>query len=462
MKQKGRQTMQLVVLGLNHKTAPVEVREQFAMSKEAIRNGLRHLSEYELLDEAVVLSTCNRSEIYACVGSGEALACCDGSYEMDETLDEALAGMKQFFFDLAGCGGTEYLYHYEGEDCIRHLFEVSSSLDSLVLGEGQILSQVKHAYAIAREADSTSTVMNTLFHRAIAVGKRVRTETRIAFSPVSVSYAAVELARTKFDGNLSSSNVLIYGAGKMAELTAKHLAARGVKKIYVANRHIEKARELAEKFGGEALPLHDAMKRTANLDVVVTSTGAPHYIVHEWETRQLMRKRDGRPLVFIDIAVPRDVEPEVADIAGVTLYNIDDLENVVDENVKTREHEAVHARCIVEEEIRNIVDRFQYLAYRPLMALLSDRCEGIRAREVHRIRSKLPDLTRDEQRVITHMTQRIVRKILRIPMMKLNEFAGTADGDFYAEAMRRLFKLDVLEPYKDFTIDKSGEDSAVG
>ena len=421
--------MQLIVLGLNHKTAPVDVRERFSISKEAIRKGLSHLNEYESLNEAVVLSTCNRSELYAVV----------------EDAEEDYDTLLQFLFDLTGNEENidPYLYCYEDEDCIRHLFNVASSLDSLVLGEGQILSQVKQAYALSRETDATSTILNTLFHRAIATGKRVRTETRIAYDAVSVSYAAVELAREVF-GDLSHSNVLIFGAGKMAELTAQHLVSHGVQKIYVANRHRDKAEALAAAFGGEAVTFERAFKDATDIDIVVTSTGAPHYVVKPWETQQLMTKRHGRPLVFIDIAVPRDVDPEVEEIKGVTLYNIDALEAVVDEHVEKRRHEARRAKKIVEEEIISLQDKFQYLSFQPLMALLSERCERIRCREVKRASSKLPDLTKEEQRAIEHMSKMIVRKILRTPMMKINAAGGTEQEQFYIDAMRSLFKLDTI------------------
>lgn len=421
--------MQLVVLGLNHKTAPVEVRERFSITKENICKGLRHLDEYESLNEAVVLSTCNRSEMYAVV----------------DDIDVDMPTIKQFLFDLTGNEECidDYLYCYVDSECIEHLFRVASSLDSLVIGEGQILSQVKQAYALARGAETTSTVLNTLFHRAIATGKRVRTETRIAYNAVSVSYAAVELAKEIF-GSLMASSVLIFGAGKMAELTAQHLVSKGAQKIYVANRHIEKAEELAARFDGEAVPFDKAFKQAVNADVVVTSTGAPHYVVKPWETQQLMTKRKGRPLVFIDIAVPRDVDPDVADIKGVSLYNIDDLEAVVDENIKERKHEAKRANKIVKEEAAALIDKFQYLSFRPLMALLSEKAERTRRREVKRAMTKLPDITEEEHRAIEHMTKMIVRKLLREPMTKINSAAGTEQEQFYIDAMRSLFKLDTL------------------
>ncbi|WP_462332765.1 glutamyl-tRNA reductase [Schwartzia sp. (in: firmicutes)] len=421
--------MQLVVLGLNHKTAPVEVRERFSLTKEQIHNGLRHLSEYGGIDEAVVLSTCNRNEIYAVV-------------DMDTDESEIL---KNFWSDLTGNEDdvSEYLYKFSDEECIRHLFNVASSLDSLVIGEGQILSQVKQAYAIAHEEGATSTILNTLFHRAIATGKRVRTETRIAFNAVSVSYAAVELARQIF-GELDQSSALIFGAGKMAELTAENLVGRGVKKIYVANRHRDKAEEMAEKFHGEAVAFDEALLHTSNFDVVVTSTGSPHYVVTPWETQLAMKKRHGRPLVFIDIAVPRDVDPEVDTIPGVTVYNIDDLEEVVDEHRQEREKEAHEARHIVDEEVKSIQDKFQYLSFQPLMARLSKRADKVRRRELRRALGKLPDISEGDRRIVEQMSKMIVRKLLRFPMMEINAAAGTDREQFYIEAMRSLFKLDFI------------------
>ena len=421
--------MQLLTLGLNHRTAPVDVRERVSFSREELRSGLLSLGEYDGLSGLVVLSTCNRTELYASVD------------------DHARGGkaLRQFLNDLAQGGDDldEYLYTYADEDAIRHLFRVSSSLDSLVLGEGQILSQVKEAYAIAREAGVTSTVLNLLFHRAIAAGKRVRTETRIAYRSVSVSYAAVELAAASL-GGLGGCAALIFGAGKMAELTAEHLRAHGIELIYVANRHIERAEKLAERIGGEAIPFDRAMEYATCVDVVVTSTGAPHYVIKAWEARRLMARRQGRKIFFIDIAVPRDVDPDVAGIKGIELYNIDALEAVVDEHLSERQAEAVKAEKIVDEEVDSLLERFKYLSFQPLMALLSGRCERIREREIKRVSAKLPTLSEEEGRQVEHMSRMIVRKILRIPMMKLRASAGTSDEAFYIEAMRALFKLDAI------------------
>lgn len=418
--------MQLVVIGLNHKTAPVEVREHFSLSRDTVLEGLRNLDEYEGIQEAVILSTCNRSEIYAVLEDGE-------------------ADLRQFMSDITGHDEDieEYTYTFYNEECIRHLLRVSSSLDSLIIGEGQILSQVKQAYSLAIEAGATDTVMNLLFNRAIATGKRVRTETRIAFSAVSVSYAAVELARKHY-GDLSSAKVLILGAGKMAELTGRHLMARDVGEIFVANRHMEKAEALAEAFGGKAVPFREAIKRAMTVDIVVTSTGAPHYVVKSWETKQLMARRKDKPIMFIDIAVPRDVEPEVGDIKGVTLYNIDDLEEVVDEHKEERRQEAFQAESIVEEETQGLLDRYQYLYLRPVMAQLSERGERIRKRELRRVLPKLHDLSEDELKAIEHMSEMLVRKLLREPMRTLNASAGTLREQQCVDAAKLLFKLDTI------------------
>ena len=293
--------------------------------------------------------------------------------------------------------------------------------------------------AMAKAANATGTILNTLFHRAIAVGKNVRTETKIAYNSVSVSSAAVELAAEKL-GGLKDKTALIFGAGKMAQLTAQHLKSHGVKKILVANHHIERALEMAEKIGGEAVPWENAIQRALDVDIIITSTGAPHYVIKPWQTQQLMTRRAGRGIFFIDIAVPRDVDPEVGKIGGVTLYNIDDLEAVVESHVKARQLEAEEARKIIEVEVAAMTERFKYLKFQPLMADLSDRAEKIRERELKRISGKIPNLTDEERRALDQMTKKIVRKLLRLPMMKLNASAGTSQENFYAAAMQALFR----------------------
>ena len=411
--------MHLKVLGINHRTAPIEIREKFSVTKDAIRRGLENLDDYDGLSEAVILSTCNRNEIYAVMSDGG---------EVYNFLNDLIGGVID----------KNFLYEFDDEACAEHLFEVAAGLDSLVLGEGQILSQVKEAYSIAKSAQATSTILNTLFNRAIATGKRVRTETKIAYNSVSVSSAAVELANKKL-GGLEGRSALIFGAGKMAQLTAQHLLSHGLKKIFVANHHLERAQDMAKKIGGQAVAWEEAFTGAAHVDIIITSTGAPHYVVKPWQTQQLMTRRKGRGIFFIDIAVPRDVDPEVGKIKGVTLYNIDDLESVVEKNLQARRQEALLAKKIVAEDAAAVMERFKYLNFQPLMANLSERAEQMRQRELKKILSKLPNLTSDEQKILEQMTRRIVRKLLRMPMMKLNASAGTDAENFYTQAVKALF-----------------------
>jgi len=429
--------MQLVVLGLNHKTAPIAVRERFSFSEEQIRAALHHMHEQDIADECVILSTCNRSEVYAVVPDAQ---------ETFSLLASCFEGVAEGDFPL-----MEYFFYHVDEACIRHLFQVTAGLDSLVIGEGQILSQVKAAYAIGREAGTTSTVLNTLFNRAIAVGKKVRTETKIAHNAVSVSYAAVEMAKKTF-GDLSKSNVLILGAGEMGELTARNLVAGGVNTVFVSNRNYSRAVQLAELFNGVAVPFDSFLEAASEADVVITSTGAPHYIVKARDVAHLMVRRNGRPIIFIDIAVPRDVEPEVAAISGVRLHNIDDLEAVVESNLRGREKEARIAEAIVEAELAELVAKFRYLSFQPTLALLTDKMERMRQREVKRALAKLPDCTSEERKVLENMSKMLVRKLLREPMIRMNEAAGTEKESYYQEALRSLFHLDDLG--KDVVIEK--------
>ena len=419
--------MQLIVLGLNHKTAPVAIRECFAFSQDQILSALAQLTGGQEIHEAVILATCNRTEIYA----------------VAETADTACAWLYDFFARMTGTAraAEEHCYCLIEEDAIRHLYRVAASLDSLVVGEGQILSQVKKAYRDAKEAGCTGILLNQLFHSAIAVGKRVRNETQIAHSAVSVSYAAVALAKKLF-GQLQGKNVMLLGAGNMSELTAKHLVANGVNSVFVANRHYGNAVRLAEKFKGQAVPYDEFLHWAVLADIIITSTGAPHFIVHKQEVEQLMARREGRPIVFIDIAVPRDVDPRVGETAGAMVYNIDDLEQVVDTNIKERAQEAVKAQAIIEEEIAAFKEKMRYLSCRPIITSLMEKAELMRQRELKKAYTKMPDLNAEERRWIERMSKRIVRKVLRDPVLKIQEYAGTESERNYTEAVRKLFKLE--------------------
>lgn len=422
-----------MVLGLNHRTAPVKIREKFSVLQEKIMMVLANLDEVVDLREAVVLSTCNRSEVYAVVEKpGELLPVIKVWHWLTGVLlDEAFI--------------TSYTYNYWGRECVEHLLRVSASLDSLIIGEGQILSQVKHAYAIALENGGTDTMLNLLFHRAIATGKRVRTETKIAYSAVSVSYAAVELAR-KTLGHVDGCRVLLFGAGKMAELTAMHLLSQGAPQLFVANHHLEKAEALAARFLGQAVPWTQAYEIMKEMDIIITSTGAPHYVISPREmSKALAHRASGRQLVLIDIAVPRDVDPAVGDLPGIKLFNIDDLESVVDDNLQHRRQEAVAAEKIVAEETAALLDRYQYLPMQPVMCRLSEKAELIRRVELKRALRKLRDLSDDDIHVVENMTKMLVRKLLREPMSSVHDAVGTAQEQELKGAMRSLFQLEDIE-----------------
>lgn len=417
--------MQLTVLGLNHRTAPVEIRERFNFNADRVASIMRRLRNYDNIPEAMLLSTCNRTELYMVM----------------ENTDESIPFIKRLLKHLAGEEYKfEYFYNFSGTQCVRHLFRVASSLDSLVIGEGQILSQIKNAYHIARTNGMTDTILNTLLNKAIAVGKRVRTETKIAYSSVSVSSAAVDLA-IDIIGDLSKANILVLGAGHMSELTARHLIDKGARTIFVSNRNLDHAKELAEKFNGTAIPYSQMFEQAAEADIIITSTGAPHYVLTVENLGPLLPQRNGKPLILVDIAVPRDVDPLLGEMQGVTVYNIDDLEDVVDINKNFRSNEAKLAAQIIEEEIVSLKERLRYYTMRPVMVQLHDKMNFLRQKILKKAFIKMPELTDKERRIIDLMTQRLEHKFLREPMKAMNSVAGTEREEDYKQMICELFLL---------------------
>lgn len=417
--------MQLTVLGLNHRTAPVEIRERFNFNAVRVASIMRRLRNYDNIPEAMLLSTCNRTELYMVM----------------ENTDESIPFIKRLLKHLAGEEYKfEYFYNLSGTQCVRHLFRVASSLDSLVIGEGQILSQIKNAYHIARTNGMTDTILNTLLNKAIAVGKRVRTETKIAYSSVSVSSAAVDLA-IDIIGDLSKANILVLGAGHMSELTARHLIDKGARTIFVSNRNLDHAKELAEKFNGTAIPYSQMFEQAAEADIIITSTGAPHYVLTVENLGPLLPQRNGKPLILVDIAVPRDVDPLLGEMQGVTVYNIDDLEDVVDINKNFRSNEAKLAAQIIEEEIVSLKERLRYYTMRPVMVQLHDKMNFLRQKILKKAFIKMPELTDKERRIIDLMTQRLEHKFLREPMKAMNSVAGTEREEDYKQMICELFLL---------------------
>jgi len=416
--------MDIVVVGLSHKTASVEIREKLSFPEAKLPDALAVMGAIENVNENIILSTCNRVESYA-------------------TVKDATVGIdriKSFFLDYHGlpgdsCSGSLYAYH--GREAVRHIFRVAASLDSMVVGEPQILGQLKDAFDHALANKTTGVVMNRLMKKSISVAKRIRTETKIAESAVSISFAAVELARKIF-GDLEGKAVMLAGAGEMAELAAKHLVNNGVKTVMVANRTFERAVDLAQEFDGRPVKYEDLASEMAHADILIASTGAPHYILTHKDMVRVIKERKNRPVFLIDIAVPRNLDPE---INNVYLYDIDDLESVVSSNIKERQKEAGLAEDIVEEEINTFLSWLRSIDVVPTIVELREKAEAIRQGEIERAMPKLGDLTEKQARQIEALTQGIVNKLLHTPLMALKKSAGDPESSGYVESARVLFGL---------------------
>lgn len=420
--------MHIIVVGLSHKTTPVELRERLYFPEAALEESLEKLAHYIEGGERIILSTCNRVEVYAHV----------------QHLAHGSTRLCQFLSDYHGIPLDvlePYLYTYHGTAALSHLFRVVSSLDSLVIGEPQITAQVKEAFAIARRANATNTVFNQVFERAFAVAKRVRTETRIGEQAVSVSYAAVELARKIFQ-NLDAKTVLVIGAGDMSELTARHFKAHGVRNLLVANRTLDRAMELAERLQGQGVPLAELLTYLHRADIVVSSTGAPAPIIGRAEVQNALRLRKNRPMFFIDIAVPRDVDPAVNDLDNIYLYDIDDLQHVVQENLKARQREAALGEMIIEREVEDVLRWFDEQQVVPAVIRLRRKAETIRNQELDKLFTKNGSFSGAEREAIEAMASSIVNKLLHNPIVRLKQESQSKSGSRYLQALRDLFSLD--------------------
>lgn len=418
--------MRLVLVGTSYQRAPVELRELLAYDPALRRAALGRLSTGGA--EAAVLSTCNRTEVYGVTAEPG---------ELEEGIYGELSG-------LSGLSHSELapaLYTVTDEAAAVHLFRVAAGLDSMVPGEAQILGQVREAYEAAREADTTGPTLHRLFRQALRVGKRVRNETAIGENPASVSSAAAQLAERVF-ADLEGRRILLLGAGKTADLTAANLISRGVGEIVVANRSPERAEALARRFGGRAVGLDAVEPELAQADVVVASTSSQGFVLSAAQVERAMKERRGRPIFFIDIAVPRDVDPAVIELEGCYLYDIDDLERVVAESVAGRREEAVRAEAIVSEE----ADAFRAwqlsLDVVPAIASLRARAESIRREELDRVEGRLASLSPSQRRAVEALTSQIVAKLLHQPTVRMKEAAAAADGVLYADAVRHLFGLE--------------------
>ena len=419
--------MNLLVVGLSHKTAPIEVREQFALAEAEMPAALAALGARPGISEALIFSTCNRVEFTV-----RAEPETDGVAEIYSFLENDCRRPAQKF--------EPYFYRHTQRDAIRHIFCVASSLDSMVVGEPQILGQVKDAYAAAKAAGALGGPLEEIVNRAFHVAKRVRTETGIGQMAVSVSYVAVELARKIF-GTLAGHTVLILGSGKMGELAARHLRRSGAPAVFVANRTYEKAIELAGRFDGRAVPFEQLFDLLPHVDIVISSTGAPGFLIDRERAQGLMAARKNRPMFLIDIAVPRDIDPEVNKVDNVFLYDIDDLQQVADANKRQREREAERAEAIVEAEVARMMDRLKAHDIAPTIVSLQSELDRIRRAEVERYRGRLGTLTPEQEQAIEALTRGIINKIAHTPITHLKTLATHPDGLHFIDVVKRVFNL---------------------
>jgi len=416
-----------LVLGMNHRTAPLGLRERLALPQPLLEKVSRELLGLKGVQEALFLSTCNRVELYVAT-------------EGEDSCREALA---EWIARVGGLSRGEIepcLYDHRGPDAIRHLFRVASSLDSMIVGEPQILGQMKDAFALAQSTESIGPLLYSLLTQAIIVARRVRNETEIAKHAVSVSFAAVELARKIF-GGLHGRIVFLIGAGKMGELAAKHLQAQGASRLLVTNRTWERGQSLADLLGAEALPFDRLEEGLAQADVVITSTDSPTPLIKKARLQPLLPLRRHRPLFFVDIAVPRDVEASVNDLPNVYLYDIDDLKQVVDANLRERQREAVRAEALVQREVERFLVWLRDQAIVPTIVSLRERFERIRQQELAKTFSRLGEVNQETRQAIEAMSGAILNKILHLPIVKLREASRLGDSQL-VPLVRELFGLD--------------------
>jgi glutamyl-tRNA reductase len=419
--------MKLLVTGVSHRTAPVEVRERLAFAETALGNSLKDLLDRDGIAEAVILSTCNRVEIAVTAD--------------DETDPEIL--VDEFLFDSHGVAAAALgpcVYRHAGKEAIHHVFRVAASLDSMMIGEPQILGQLKAAYAAAKNANCLGGLLEGVLASSFRVAKRVRTETGIGQMAVSVGYAAVELARKIF-GSLDGRTVMIVGGGKMSELAARHLRRSGASHIFVTNRTFQRATELAEQFHGTPVEYERFSGILPEVDIVITSCGAPHYFIDREMMQRVIASRRNKPMFLIDIAVPRNIEPSVNEIDNVFLYDIDDLQEVVNANLRERLKEAERAEDIVAQEVERMAARLMVQAVAPTILSLQGQLEQIRGAELEKAKRKLGPLTAEQEQALETLTRGIVNKIAHGPISELRRHAGRPEGVHIIDAIRKVFHL---------------------
>ncbi len=419
--------MNILVIGLNHKTAPIEVREKIAFHDKTLPRALLDLRDRIPDTELVILSTCNRVEIYLAAS------------EMEDHMDAVVSFLSDFHA-ISRDAFLPHLYHHSDQDAVRHLFTVSCSLDSMVVGEAEILGQVKRAYMFSFEEGVSGKVLNNLFQKAFAVAKNVRTSSSIGARKVSVASVAVEFAQKIFK-DFSDKTVMIIGTGEMGELTLEHMVGRGINSVMVANRTYEKAVALAGRYEGMAVKFETLTDNMHRADIIISTSGAPHYVIHAEHMPRVLKARRNKPVLLIDIAVPRDVHPDVEKIENVYLYNIDDLQNVVNENISFREKELEQCSAIIETETDDFTAWLNTLDIGDVISDFHRALHEIRKAELDRSLNKLPNLNGSDKEEIEYLTERIVNKILNQPTQVLKDEATRKAGYRYIEALKNLFGL---------------------
>lgn len=420
--------MHLIVVGLNYRTAPVEVRERFALSEQELPLALQALQRTTGILEGVVVATCNRTEIYAVV-------------DRHTLCGHYIRSFMEQWFKIPRTEFNPYLYMHEDERAIEHLFRVACGLDSMVIGETQILGQVRDAFLLSQKLGVTGTLFNKLFKQAVTVAKRAHSETSIGENAVSVSYAAVELGKRIF-GRFDNKRIMILGAGKMSELTAKHLNANGAREVLVVNRTVARAQELAQKFDGTALAIEEAMERLHEADIVISSTGADRFVLNREKLEAAMAKRKQRPMFLIDIAVPRDIDPACASLNNVYLYDIDDLEGIVETNLEHRRKEAAVIEKMIAEEQAAYQEWYKTLGVAPLIRALQQKTAAVHEQTMESLLRKLPDLDDRQIKVIRKLTKSMVSQVIHDPILRVKELSAEKRGEAAMDLFVQLFELD--------------------
>lgn len=420
--------MHIIVAGLHYKTAPVEIRERLTFDANDLDEALRTLKNKKSILESVILSTCNRTEIYAVVDQIHT-----GRYYIKEFLSE--------WFHIEMDEFAPFLFVYEEADAVEHLFKVTCGLDSMIVGETQILGQVRDSFLQAQRSEATGTIFNQLFKQAVTLAKKAHSKTEIGANAVSVSYAAVELAKKIF-GNLNGKHVLILGAGKMGELALKNLQGSGATKVTVINRTFEKAASLAERFSGTAKELRELQCALLEADILISSTGSNDFVISKDMMSGVVNLRKGRPLFMVDIAVPRDIDPEIHELENVFLYDIDDLEGIVEANMAERKKAAEKIMIMIEEEISEFHEWLNMLGVVPVIAALRKKALAIQAETMKSLDRKLPDLTDRERKIINKHTKSIINQLLKDPILQAKELAGQKGAKEKLEFFTKIFNIE--------------------